>query len=99
MSLESLFIKLTSVSAFTSLFILESLCLFQCFSSLSKQRDIIRDITKTSFYIFFICNINGSANIFFIWAIKSTTAANVVLIIGTGALFTSFFHIYFIKRE
>jgi len=41
----------------------------------------------------------GSANIFFIWAIKSTTAANVVLIIGTGALFTSFFSYLFYKER
>lgn len=34
----------------------------------------------------------GSANIFFIWAIKTTTAANVALIIGTGVLFSSLFY-------
>jgi drug/metabolite transporter (DMT)-like permease len=101
MSLESLFIKLTSISPFTFSFYLG---IFMFISMLLllviKQRDIIREITKTSFYIFLLCGIlMGSANIFFIWAIKSTTAANVVLIIGTGALFTSFFSYLFYKEK
>ncbi len=101
MSLESLFIKLTSISPFTFSFYLG---IFMFISMLLllviKQRDIIREITKTSLYIFLLCGIlMGSANIFFIWAIKSTTAANVVLIIGTGALFTSFFSYLFYKEK
>lgn len=101
MSLESLFIKMTSISAFTfsfylGIFMFVSMLLFL----VVKQRDIIRDITKTSFYIFLLSAIlMGSANIFFIWAIKTTTAANVVLIIGTGALFTSFFSYLFYKER
>ncbi len=101
MSFESLFIKLTSISPFTFSFYLG---IFMFISMLLlliiKQRDIIREVTKTSFYIFILCGIlMGSANIFFIWAIKSTTAANVVLIIGTGALFTSFFSYLFYKER
>jgi drug/metabolite transporter (DMT)-like permease len=101
MSFESLFIKLTSISPFTFSFYLG---IFMFISMLLllviKQRDIIREVTKTSFYIFLLCGIlMGSANIFFIWAIKSTTAANVVLIIGTGALFTSFFSYLFYKEK
>ncbi|ADG91926.1 protein of unknown function DUF6 transmembrane [Arcobacter nitrofigilis DSM 7299] len=101
MSFESLFIKLTSISPFTFSFYLG---IFMFISMLLlliiKQRDIIREITKTSFYIFLSCSLlMGSANIFFIWAIKSTTAANVVLIIGTGALFTSFFSYLFYKEK
>ncbi|MGB7403477.1 MAG: DMT family transporter [Arcobacter sp.] len=101
MSFESLFIKLTSISPFTFSFYLG---IFMFISMLLllliKQRDIIREVTKTSFYIFLLCGIlMGSANIFFIWAIKSTTAANVVLIIGTGALFTSFFAYLFYKEK
>ena len=101
MSFESLFIKLTSISPFTFSFYLG---IFMFISMLLlliiKQRDIIREVTKTSFYIFLLCGIlMGSANIFFIWAIKSTTAANVVLIIGTGALFTSFFAYLFYREK
>ncbi|PLY07374.1 MAG: EamA/RhaT family transporter [Arcobacter sp.] len=101
MSFESLFIKLTSISPFTFSFYLG---IFMFISMLLllilKQRNIIREVTKTSFYIFLLCGIlMGSANIFFIWAIKSTTAANVVLIIGTGALFTSFFSYLFYKEK
>lgn len=101
MSLESLFIKLTSISAFTFSFYLGIFMFVSMFLFLVvKQRDIIRDITKTSFYIFLLSAIlTGSANIFFIWAIKTTTAANVVLIIGTGALFTSFFSYLFYKER
>ncbi|WP_428026202.1 DMT family transporter [Arcobacter sp.] len=101
MSFESLFIKLTSISPFTFSFYL-GICMFlsMMITLLIKQRDIIREVTKTSFYIFILCGIlMGSANIFFIWAIKSTTAANVVLIIGTGALFTSFFSYLFYKER
>ncbi len=101
MSFESLFIKLTSISSFTFSFYLG---IFMFISMLLlliiKQRNIIREVTKTSFYIFLLCGIlMGSANIFFIWAIKSTTAANVVLIIGTGALFTSFFAYLFYREK
>ncbi|XPV82284.1 MAG: DMT family transporter [Halarcobacter sp.] len=101
MSFESLFIKLTSISSFTFSFYLG---IFMFISMLLlliiKQKNIIREVTKTSFYIFLLCGIlMGSANIFFIWAIKSTTAANVVLIIGTGALFTSFFAYLFYREK
>jgi len=101
MSFESLFIKLTTISPFTFSFYLGIFMFISMFLVLiTKQRDIIREITKTSFYIFLLCSVlMGSANIFFIWAIKSTTAANVVLIIGTGALFTSFFSYLFYKER
>ncbi len=101
MSFESLFIKLTSISPFTFSFYLGIFMFLSMLVTLFiKQRDIIREVTKTSFYIFLLCGtLMGSANIFFIWAIKSTTAANVVLIIGTGALFTSFFSYLFYKER
>ncbi len=101
MSFESLFIKLTTISPFTFSFYL-GICIFisMMISLLIKQRDVIKEVTKTSFYIFILCGILiGSANIFFIWAIKTTTAANVVLILGTGALFTSFFSYLFYKEK
>lgn len=53
MSLESLFIKLTSIPPFTFYFYLG---IFMFISMLLllviKQRDIIREITKISFYVF-----------------------------------------------
>ncbi len=101
MSFESLFIKLTSISPFTFSFYLGIfMFISMVFLLIIKQRDVIKEVAKTSFYIFLLCGIlMGSANIFFIWAIKSTTAANVVLIIGTGALFTSFFSYLFYKEK
>lgn len=101
MSFESLFIKLTSISAFTFSFYLGIfMFISMVFLLIIKQRDVIKEVAKTSFYIFLLCGIlMGSANIFFIWAIKSTTAANVVLIIGTGALFTSFFAYLFYREK
>ncbi len=101
MSFESLFIKLTSISAFTFSFYLGIfMFISMVFLLLIKQRYVIKEVAKTSFYIFLLCGIlMGSANIFFIWAIKSTTAANVVLIIGTGALFTSFFAYLFYREK
>jgi len=101
MSFESLFIKLTSISPFTFSFYLGIfMFISMVFLLIIKQRDVIKEVAKTSFYIFLLCGIlMGSANIFFIWAIKSTTAANVVLIIGTGALFTSFFAYLFYREK
>ena len=57
-----------------------------------KQRDAVKEITKTSFSILILCAVlMGSSNIFFITAIKSTTVANVVIIFGTSALFSALF--------
>jgi drug/metabolite transporter (DMT)-like permease len=64
-----------------------------------KQREVIKKITKTSFPILLICAVlMGTSNIFFITAIKSTTVANVVIIFGTAALFSSFYA-YLLYRE
>lgn len=66
---------------------------------LLKQKDVIKDIKNNSFSILILCALlMGSSNIFFISAIKSTTVANVVLIFGTSALFSSFFA-YLLYKE
>jgi drug/metabolite transporter (DMT)-like permease len=65
----------------------------------TKQRDVIKEITKTSFPILIGCAVlMGTSNIFFITAIKTTTVANVVIIFGTSALFSSLFA-YLIYKE
>lgn len=100
MSLESLFIKLTTIPPLTFSFYI-GLFMFISMTGilLVKQRDVLREVTRTSFSILILCSvIMGSSNIFFISAIKNTTVANVVLIFGTSALFSSFFA-YLIYKE
>jgi len=100
MSLESLFIRFTTVDSITFSFYLGIFMFISMAGTLLlKQRDVIREITKTSFPMLILCAIlMGSSNIFFISAIKSTTVANVVIIFGTSALFASLFA-YFIYKE
>ena len=59
MSFESLFIKLTSISPFTFSFYLGRFMFIAMMATLLiKQRDIIREVTKTSFYIFLFLFLN-----------------------------------------
>lgn len=100
MSLESLFIKFTTIDSITFSFYL-GIFMFISMSVtlLLKQKDVIKDIKNNSFSILILCALlMGSSNIFFISAIKSTTVANVVLIFGTSALFSSFFA-YLLYKE
>lgn len=101
MSLESLFIKLTTISPITFSFYLGIFMFFSMALTLFiKQRDVLKEITKTSFPILILCSvIMGSSNLFFISAIKNTTVANVVIIFGTSALFSSFFAYLFYKEK
>lgn len=101
MSLESLFIKLTTINSLTFSFYL-GIFMFcsMAFTMLIKQRDKIKSIAKNSFSILlFSAFLMGSSNILFITAIKSTTVANVVLIFGTAALFASFFAFLIYKEK
>lgn len=100
MSLESLFIRFTTIDSITFSFYL-GIFMFVSMSAtlLLKQRKVIKDIRKNSFSILVFCAIlMASSNIFFISAIKSTSVANVVLIFGTSALFSSFFA-YLLYKE
>jgi len=101
MSLESLFIKLTTISPITFSFYLGIFMFFSMSVTLIfKQRDVLKEVTKISFPILLLCSIlMGSSNIFFISAIMSTTVANVVIIFGTSALFSSFFAYLFYKQK
>ena len=100
MSLESLFIKLATVSALTFSFYLGIFMFFSMtLTMFIKQRKEIKNITKNSFPILLLAAfLMGSSNIFFITAIKNTTVANVVIIFGTSALFASFFA-YLLYKE
>lgn len=101
MSLESLFIKLTTISPITFSFYLGIFMFLAMTGTLiTKQRDVLKEVTKVSFPILLLCAVlMGSSNIFFISAIMSTTVANVVIIFGTSALFSSFFAYLFYKQK
>ena len=101
MSLESLFIKLTTISPLTFSFYLGIFMFFSMAITLVlKQRDALKEIRNTSFSILLLCSVlMGSSNIFFISAIKNTTVANVVIIFGTSALFSAFFAYLFYKEK
>lgn len=100
MSLESLFIKFTTISPLVFSFYLGIFMFFSTASTLFfKQRDILKTLFKNSFIILVICAfLMGISNIFFISAIKSTTVANVVIIFSTAALFSALFS-YLIYKE
>ena len=101
MSLESLFIKLTTISPITFSFYLGIfMFMSMALTLVTKQRDVLKEVTKVSFLILLLCAVlMGSSNIFFISAIKNTTVANVVIIFGTSALFSSFFAYLFYKQK
>ncbi len=91
MSLESLFIKLTTISPFLFSFYIGIFIFISMASTLVfKSKEFIKNAMKTSYKILIICSIiAGVANIFFITAIKTTTVANVVIIFSTSALFSA----------
>ena len=101
MSLESLFVKFTSIDAITFCFYLGIFIFISMASTLLvKQRDVIKKITTTSFPILIVCAfLMGSSNIFFISGLKNTSVANVVLIFGTAALFSSLFAFLIYKEK
>lgn len=101
MSLESLFIKFTTISPLVFSFYL-GVFMFSstAFTLFFKQRDVIRNIFKNSFVILFVCALlMGISNIFFISAIRSTSVANVVIIFSTAALFSAFFSYLFYREK
>lgn len=91
MSLESLFIKYTTVSAMVLSFYLGIFIFVSMMTTLLfKKKEYIKKTLKSSLGILIICAfIMGASNIFFISAIKITTVANVVIIFSTSALFSS----------
>ena len=91
MSLESLFIKFTSVSSFLfSFYIGIFMFISMATTFLFKEKEYLKNALKTSLPLMLICSsCMATSNIFFITAVKTTTVANVVIIFSTSALFTA----------
>lgn len=101
MSLESLFIKFTTISPFLFSFYIGIFMFISMFSTFifSKKR-VIKQAINSSFLILIVCaTLMGTSNIFFITAIKTTTVANVVIIFSTAALFSALFAYVFFKEK
>jgi len=101
MSLESLFIKLSTISPITFSFYLGIFMFFStALTLIVKEKETIKEISKNSFPILLLCGaLAAGSNIFFISAIKTTTVANVVIIFGTAAIFSAFFAYLFYKEK
>lgn len=91
MSLESLFIKYTTVSSLVLSFYLGIFIFISMMATLLfNKKEYIKNAFKASIGVLILCAfIMGASNIFFISAIKITTVANVVIIFSTSALFSS----------
>jgi len=103
MSFESLLIKLSNLDPFTFSFYLGIFMFISMFTVfLFQEKSVKKEIYKPNFIIvLFGILCMAIANLLFIAAIKNTLAANVVLIIASGPLFTSLFAflIYRVKPE
>ena len=101
MSLESLFIKFTTVSPFVFSFYIGIFMFVSMASTLIfKKKEFIQKSLKTSFPMLIVCaTLMGTSNIFFITAVKTTTVANVVIIFSTAALFSALFAYLFYREK
>ena len=101
MSLESLFIKFSTVSSFLFSFYVGIFMFISMASTLIfKKKAFIQKALTTSFPMLIVCaTLMGTSNIFFITAIKTTSVANVVLIFSTAALFSALFAYLFYKEK
>jgi len=100
LSLESLFIKLTTVSALTFAFY-SSIFMFVSSNTilLVNKKSNFLTVYKSDFKAILICSfLLGVSNIFFISAIKNTTVANAVIIFSTAPIFAAFY-MYVLFRE
>ncbi len=93
MSLESLFIKLTFIGAFSfsfyiGIFMIISINIF-IYQDKNKN---MRQVYTTGIKALLICGfLFGISNLFFILAIKTTSVANTVMILSTGPIFASLY--------
>ncbi len=101
MSFESLLIKLTSISPLAFSFYIGIFMFFSTAGTLFIKKEIsIKDIYNKSFkYVMLCAFLMSLSNIFFISAIKNTQVANVVIILSTSALFSSFFAYLFYRKK
>ena len=101
MSLESLFIKFTTVSPFLFSFYIGIFMFISMFSTfIFKEKAVLKKALTTNLPMMIVCaTLMGTSNIFFITAVKTTTVANVVIIFSTAALFSALFAYLFYKEK
>ena len=101
MSLESLFIKFTTVSPFLFSFYIGIFMFISMISTfLFKEKAVLKKALNTNLLMLIVCAIlMGTSNIFFITAVKTTTVANVVIIFSTAALFSALFAYLFYREK
>ena len=101
MSLESLFIKFTTISPFLFSFYIGIFMFISMISTfLFKEKAVLKKALNTNLLMLIVCAIlMGTSNIFFITAVKTTTVANVVIIFSTAALFSALFAYLFYKEK
>jgi drug/metabolite transporter (DMT)-like permease len=101
MSLESLFIKFTSISSFLFSFYMGIFMFISMASTLLfKEKNFVKNAIKSSYVVLIVCAIlMAVSNILFISAVKTTTVANVVIIFSTAALFSALFAYLFYKEK
>ena len=101
MSLESLFIKFTTISPFLFSFYIRIFMFISMISTfLFKEKTVLKKALNTNLLMLIVCAIlMGTSNIFFITAVKTTTVANVVIIFSTAALFSALFAYLFYREK
>ena len=101
MSLESLFIKFTTISPFLFSFYIGIFMFISMISTfIFKEKAVLKKALTTNLPMMIVCAIlMGTSNIFFITAVKTTTVANVVIIFSTAALFSALFAYLFYKEK
>ena len=101
MSLESLFIKFTTISPFLFSFYIGIFMFISMISTfIFKEKAVLKKALNTNLLMLIVCAIlMGTSNIFFITAVKTTTVANVVIIFSTAALFSALFAYLFYKEK
>lgn len=101
MSLESLFIKITPISAFLFSFYIGIFMFISMISTyIFKERIILKKTFSNSVrFLFLSAFLMAISNSFFISAVKITNVANVVLIFSTSALFAALFSYLFYKEK
>ena len=101
LSLESLFIKLTSITALTFAFYI-GLFMFSSTNIIlltNKKTNFIKAY-KTDFFAVLICAfLFGISSILFISSIKNTTVANAVLIFSSAPIFAAIYMYIFFKQK
>lgn len=101
MSLESLFIKLTSIEAMTFSFYIGIFMMLSINSILlfKHKTNIILEYKK-SYFAVIVCGILfGTSNMFFISAIKTTSVANTVMIFASAPIFSALYSYIFYKQK